>query len=124
MQSFLCPCWMHASNVGLEYLHLEDNQITDISSLAPLVNLRHLYLDNNQVADISSLASLVNLHWAFLRNNQITDISPLVDNQDLGAEDWAHLQGNPLSVTSCTDLIPILESRLVWVLHDCRLLYP
>jgi Leucine Rich repeats (2 copies) len=63
-----------SSMIGLD---LNNNQITDISSLGSLTNLMALYLGNNQITDISSLGSLTNLMRLHLGNNQITDISSL-----------------------------------------------
>ncbi|MGR8921356.1 MAG: leucine-rich repeat domain-containing protein [Gammaproteobacteria bacterium] len=43
-----------------------------------LTNLSYLGLDNNQISDISSIASLTNLKRLMLHNNQINDESYIV----------------------------------------------
>ncbi|MEG4518439.1 leucine-rich repeat domain-containing protein, partial [Microcoleus sp. AT9_A5] len=58
-------------------LHLNNNQITDISFLGWLTNLTTLHLNNNQITDISFLGWLTNLTTLNLNSNQITDISAL-----------------------------------------------
>ncbi|EAF9641306.1 hypothetical protein A6I69_13080 [Listeria monocytogenes] len=63
---------------NLEYLYLENNQISDISPLSNLTNLTELNLDDNQISDISPLSNLTNLPYLNLASNhQISDISPL-----------------------------------------------
>ena len=67
----------------LESLILDNNQISDISSLrslSSLTTLDSLILNNNQISDVSSLASLTNLESLDLDNNQISDVRPLFDN--------------------------------------------
>ncbi|MEJ6951858.1 leucine-rich repeat domain-containing protein [Natronospora cellulosivora (SeqCode)] len=61
----------------LEELVIPSNIIEDISPLAELRNLRILDITNNQVEDISSLSELANLNYLFISHNQILDISPL-----------------------------------------------
>ena len=74
---------------GLEHcsdlvrLYVDRNNIDDISPLASLTNLAWLYLYDNQVDDISPLASLTNLTWLYLHDNQIGDISPLANLANL-----------------------------------------
>jgi hypothetical protein len=41
-----------------------------------------------------------------------------VNNPEIDSGE-VHLQGNPLSSTSCTIYIPQLEARGVTVFHDC-----
>ena len=43
---------------NLEWLDLQDNQISDLSPLIGLINLRVLILNNNSVSDISPLKRL------------------------------------------------------------------
>jgi hypothetical protein len=57
----------------LQTLHLYDNQISDVSPLATLVNLQELYLENNQISDVGPLGTLVNLQRLDLSFNQISD---------------------------------------------------
>jgi internalin A len=53
-------------------LSLNDNQITNITSLSALTNLTELNLNCNQITDITSLAALTNLTRLSLGDNQIT----------------------------------------------------
>ena len=58
-------------------LNLRDNQISDLSPLAGLINLRELRLDHNfQPSDLSPLAGLINLEVLDFTFN-VSDLSPL-----------------------------------------------
>jgi internalin A len=92
----------------------------DVSPLAGLNNLTNLYLGSNQIMDVSPLAGLEFLRGLRLYSNQIVDMCPLVGNPGIGSRDWVHLEGNPLSATSCTVCIPQLEARGVHVPNDCE----
>jgi Leucine-rich repeat (LRR) protein len=87
--------------------------------LAGLTGLEDLYLDANQFRDITPLAGLTGLEDLYLDANQISYILPLVNNYGIDSGDEVSLQGNPLGTTACTDHIPALESRGVYVHHDC-----
>ena len=63
--------------LNLTELHLEYNQITNITPLSALTNLTTLDLHYNQITDLSGLSALINLTTLHLYNNQITDITPL-----------------------------------------------
>jgi internalin A len=107
---------------GLAHLYslsLNENQIDDLSSFAALTQVMWLHLDGNQISDLGPLAGLTELHRLYLTDNQASEILPLVNNTGIGPGDEVHLQGNPLSSTSCTVHIPALESRGVTVYHDC-----
>ena len=80
------PCGLQdisplSSLTNLQYLYLENNQISDFSALSNLTNLRSLTLYNNQISDIralsSALSGLTNLKRLNLSINQISDISAL-----------------------------------------------
>jgi len=59
-------------------LWLFNNQISDISPLADLVNLTVLVLDGNQISDLTPLTELVNLErLSLFGNDQTTDWSPV-----------------------------------------------
>ena len=75
-------------------LDLRDNQISDISSIAGLINLQRLYLDDNQISDISPIAGLINLQRLYLDDNQISDISPIAGLVELHR---ISLNRNPVS---------------------------
>ena len=62
---------------------MKNNNITDISPLANLVNLERLELQNNRITDITPLESLTYLEHLDTRNNPIFDAdSPVVDIPD------------------------------------------
>jgi internalin A len=63
--------------LNLTELHLNKNQITDITSLSALTNLTELNLGFNQITDITGLSGLTNLTELSLEYNQITDITGL-----------------------------------------------
>ena len=68
---------------NLSYLNLGswgskgNNQVSDLSPLAGLINLQKLFLDRNQVSDLSPLSGLTNLHELLIISNPVPDISPL-----------------------------------------------
>ena len=66
-----------AGLINLKRLDLPQNQIVDLSPLSSLTGLTELYLHANRISDVSSLAGLINLEWLDLRVNQIVDISSL-----------------------------------------------
>ncbi len=103
------------SLTNLERLYLSYNQISNISPLESLTNLTRLNLQGNEIIDISPLESLTNLNYLFLWDNQISDILPLVTNTGISSRDWVDLRFNPLSTSSVTTYIPILEGRGVTV---------
>jgi internalin A len=62
---------------SLEYLCLDNNNISDITVLENLNNLFLLSLMNNNISDISSLKNLYELLYLNLRYNNISDFSPI-----------------------------------------------
>lgn len=58
-------------------LNLNNQKLSDISSLKNLLVLNNLYLETNFISDISPLSKLFSLKIIILFDNQITDISPL-----------------------------------------------
>ena len=52
----------------LEYLGLNDNNISDLEPLTGLKNLQELYLDGNPISDFSPLMGLKNLRWLSVRS--------------------------------------------------------
>ena len=71
---------------GLEFatnlteLHLNRNQISDVSPLKNLTKLTYLDLSLNwRISDVSPLKDLKNLTYLFLRGNPLSDVSPLKD---------------------------------------------
>jgi internalin A len=96
----------HCSDVIRLYLY--DNQIDDISPLANLTNLTWLYLYDNRIDDISPLANLTNLTRLYLYDNRIDDISPLANLTNLTRLELDHNQIDDVSalanLTKLTEL--------------------
>ena len=85
---------------NLTWLHIQDNQITDISPLAGLTSLETLDISHHQqIKDYSPLLGLTSLTWLSLHNNQISDLSPLSGLTNLTG---LHLRNNQIS-----DLSPL-----------------
>ncbi|WP_204106787.1 MULTISPECIES: leucine-rich repeat domain-containing protein [Spirulina sp. CCY15215] len=102
-------------------LSLLDNQVSDLTPLASLIQLDSLDLSNNQIEDVSLLANMSRLQFLELQDNRIQDVSPLAqlvdiriinldDNQiqdatSLGVfqnRESVCLRGNPLTPTSAS----------------------
>ena len=81
-----------AGLINLKRLDLPQNQIVDLSPLSSLTGLTELYLHANRISDVSSLAGLINLEWLDLRVNQIADISSL---DGLAARTYISWLNNP-----------------------------
>ena len=92
-------------------LGASQNRIADISVLRDLVRLESLDLGSNRVVDVGALEFLTELKDLDLSYNLIADIGPLAANEGLGEGDRIDLRGNPLSVRSTDDFVPILVSR-------------
>jgi len=75
--------------------------------------LEWLYLQKNDISDLSTLTGLTNLRELYLSDNNISDISPLVENSGLSQGDTVNLKNNPLGTTSVNIYIPQLEEK--WV---------
>ena len=95
----------------LRRLHLDSNQISDLTPLANL-DLIHLSLSDNQISDLTPLANLDNLRHITLNSNDVSDLSPLTMLPSLKK---LHVRNNPLSEASVNEYIPALESRGVEV---------
>jgi len=92
----------------LQYLYLNQNQISDLSPLAGLTNLQYLYLGDNQISDLSPLAGLINLRELNLYNNQISDLSPLVGLTNLRRLGLYDNQISDLSPLACLTNLLVL----------------
>ncbi|MCL2873904.1 MAG: leucine-rich repeat domain-containing protein [Defluviitaleaceae bacterium] len=88
--------------IYLESLRLDDNQISDLSSLSNLTNLRDLSLSNNQISDLAPLANLKNLESLELFGNEVSNITPL---SELTYLNFLGLGSNQIS-----DLKPFAET--------------
>jgi len=78
---------------GLESLHADQRNISDLTGLEHCSDLVRLYVDRNNIDDISPLTSLTNLAWLYLYDNQIDDISPLANLTNLT---WLYLYDNQI----------------------------
>ena len=65
--------------INLEFLHISDCEVSDLTPLAGLKQLRVLKLYENRIRDVTPLAGLVNLKELILSGNAIEDWSPLLD---------------------------------------------
>lgn len=79
--------------VNMDMTSLGGNNISDISALRNLSKLRRLYISDNNISDVSPLARLESLEVLHIRDNNISDFSPL-DNlrEQLREFEWS---GNP-----------------------------
>ncbi len=95
---------------NLIWLHLNENQISDISVLSGLSNLISLYLNNNQISDISSISDIPDLAVLDLNENQISDISVLSGLTNLR---WLYLSDNQISdISDFSDLTNLISVDL------------
>ena len=62
---------------NLDELSLGDNQISDLSPIAGLINLRSLSFPRSNVSDISPLAGLINLRYLAFTETNVSDLSPI-----------------------------------------------
>ena len=67
----------------MEALELYNNNISDISSLAGMVNLTRLYIYDNSVSDLSPLTEKINLQDLAIGDNSVSDLSPLAGSVHL-----------------------------------------
>ena len=97
-----------ASLYYLRELRVSGNSITSLSPLAGMSFLEYLHANDNQVTDIASLdfESLVELH---LSNNAVQDISPLLNGEELLMVD---MRGNPLAGEAMSVLEALRERRV------------
>lgn len=83
------------SNLGylknLRVLYLQRNAISDITPLRGLTKLEVLSLNGNRISSVSSVSALTSLEELYIRDNRITDYSPLVNLKKLNI---LYLQGN------------------------------
>ena len=84
---------------NLTWLHLINNQISDLSPIAGLIELRELWVRHNHLSDISPVRGLTNLTHLDVRHNQISDISPvrgLIELRELLTLDNLHSDISPV----------------------------
>ena len=85
-------------------LDVSGNAITSLEPLAGQGQLRYLHVHDNQVTDISPL-NFEPLREFHMANNAVRDISPLLDGEALLMAD---VRGNPLA----DDALPVLDTLL------------
>lgn len=91
--------------LNLEWLHLRNNEITDISVLSEMGNLTALGLEGNKITDINVLSHLTELEWLNLNNNQISDVSALAGLTKLDCLVLMNNQiSNPCPLSNLTQL--------------------
>jgi len=71
-----------AGLVNMNALSMWDNQVSDLSPISAMENLTELYISRNSISDLSPLASM-NLTLLSANGNQISDLSPLVTLTDM-----------------------------------------
>ena len=75
-QDVLDCCQINNLNTdNIIIIHLNGNELTDISGIKLFKNLKRLYLNNNQIKDISYLKNLKELIDLYIGDNKIEDIS-------------------------------------------------
>ena len=84
-----------AVNAKADYLNLDRNELTNVSSVAALTELKWLRLNDNKLAALPDLKELVNLRRIYLRNNKFTAVPATL--KDLPALTDIDLSGNPVS---------------------------
>ncbi|CAL5994864.1 leucine-rich_repeat domain-containing protein [Hexamita inflata] len=106
---------------NLTELQLQNNKISDISSISKLKNLKKLELNNNFIEDISALQSLPDLIYLDLCRNKLTsytlalpslEVLSIYSNplQDIsGLQHAPKLQRLDLSKTETTDILTISQ---------------
>ena len=95
------------SDLSVRALSAEGNGIADLSTILSQ-DIEDLYLNDNEISDISSLSCLPTLSILELANNRISDISPLGKGEYLTNID---LSGNSISdispLAKCTRLYSV-----------------
>jgi small GTP-binding protein len=94
---------------NLEFLFLEGNRLTDISSLKNLKKLKELDLSHNTINDISPLKNLDSLAKLYLYENSIENLTPLSKLRNLEILDAAHNSISDISSLSKLTKLKKLE---------------
>ena len=98
--------------INLDWLNLNDNEISDLSPIAGLINLWELRLNrNHNISDLSALKNLTNLHYLYFFETLVSDLSPLaglINLRVIGA--WDH---------SISDLSPLGGLTKLEIINFC-----
>lgn len=78
----------------LKILHLNFNEIEDITPLVALKQLQTLYVSGNKIYNLDPLSELVDLTELGIQKNAVQDISPL---QSLGSLKSLHTHSNQIN---------------------------
>ncbi len=85
---------------NLEWLHLGENQISNLSPITGLINLKVLRFSRNNVSDLSSIAGLINLRYLAFHTNNVSDLSPIAR--------LINVEVLRFSVNNISDLTPLV----------------
>ena len=91
-----------AGMVNLDWIALGYNRLTRIDAVAGMTKVFSVTAAGNQIMDLTPVAGLTSLKFLFMEGNLISDISPLVANPGLGAGDSINLRENCLDLTPGT----------------------
>lgn len=83
-----------AVNAKADYLNLDRNELTNVSSVAALTELKWLRLNDNRLAALPDLKGLVRLRRIYLKNNKFAAVPETL--KDLPALTDIDLSGNPV----------------------------
>ena len=92
---------------NLSWLDLQENQISDISPVAPLIKLQVLWLDDNDVSDILPVTGLSELVELGFNRNRVSDLSPVAGLTKL---EELHFKNNNISDISAAARLINLKS--------------
>lgn len=92
-------------------------QLKNIIDIQNKPLLEYINLIDNNITNIHSLATVVNISTLLLNNNKIIDIEPLMDNPGLSTGDIVMLSNNPLNDISINEYIPELINRGVNIIY-------
>ena len=83
-----------ASPLGIDYVNLDRNELTNVDAVAKLTGLKWLRLNDNRLAALPDLKGLVNLRRIYLRSNRFAAVPETL--KDLPALTDIDLSGNPV----------------------------
>ena len=98
--------------INIDWLDLNDNEISDLSPIAGLINLWEIRLNrNHNISDLSPLKGLTNLHYLHFFETLVSNLSPLTGLVNLrGIRAWGH---------SISDLSPLAGLTKLEMIDFC-----